>query len=314
MRKKMEMNSKAKEKSFDDGMKDFILNCKVRNLSKHTIYYYGTVEKLFTKYFNPNQTIESITKSTVDGFIMYIRENTNENFVTQNTMIRGLRAILYFFMKNGWMAEFKISLIKEVKEVIETYSNEEIKVLLRKPDVKSCSYSEYRDWTICNFILACGCRSLTLVNIKNKDLDFVNDLILYTVTKNKKQQLVPMSKTIKTILQEYVQIRKGEPDDLLFVNTYGTQLNKNSLGHSLVKYNRKRGIVKTGTHRWRHTFAKLWILNNGDMFRLQKMLGHSSLDVVREYVDMFTNDLQKDFDVFNPLENLTDKKTHIKMK
>ena len=45
-----------------------------------------------------------------------------------------------------------------------------------------------------------------------------------------------------------------------------------------------------------------WILNGGDIFRLQKILGHSDLSVVKEYVQMFGNDLSVDFDKFNPLD------------
>ncbi|MCR3761907.1 site-specific integrase, partial [Clostridium felsineum] len=56
-----------------------------------------------------------------------------------------------------------------------------------------------------------------------------------------------------------------------------------------------------------HTFAKKWILSGGDIFRLQKILSHSTLDMVRVYVDMFTSDLQKDFSTFNPLDQLKQK-------
>jgi len=50
-------------------------------------------------------------------------------------------------------------------------------------------------------------------------------------------------------------------------------------------------------------------LNGGDIFRLQKILGHSSMDMVKNYVEMFNDDLQKDFDLYNPLDNyMKDKK------
>ena len=47
----------------------------------------------------------------------------------------------------------------------------------------------------------------------------------------------------------------------------------------------------------------------GDIFRLQKLLGHKSMEIVKEYVNMFNEDLQKDFNTFNPLEKFakTDK-------
>lgn len=72
-------------------------------------------------------------------------------------------------------------------------------------------------------------------------------------------------------------------------------------------------MEKTSIHLYRHTFAKKWILAGGDIFRLQKILGHSSLDVVKEYVEMFTNDLQKDFDKFNALEQIHRKGEKIKL-
>jgi integrase/recombinase XerD len=58
----------------------------------------------------------------------------------------------------------------------------------------------------------------------------------------------------------------------------------------------------------------MFILNGGDVFRLQKILGHKSLDIVKEYVSMFSNDLQQDFDLFNPLEQMADLKTEIRIK
>ena len=54
--------------------------------------------------------------------------------------------------------------------------------------------------------------------------------------------------------------------------------------------------------------------NGGNVFKLQKLLSHSSLDIVKEYVDLFTSDLQKDYDSFNPLEQFTDKKGKINMR
>ena len=62
--------------------------------------------------------------------------------------------------------------------------------------------------------------------------------------------------------------------------------------------------MRTGVHRFRHTFAKNWIVNGGDIFKLQKMLGHSSINMVKNYGDMFTDDLQQDFNIYNPLEKL----------
>jgi integrase/recombinase XerD len=40
----------------------------------------------------------------------------------------------------------------------------------------------------------------------------------------------------------------------------------------------------------------------GNAFTLQKLLGHSTLDMTLQYCAIFNADLQKNFDSFNPLE------------
>ena len=89
-------------------------------------------------------------------------------------------------------------------------------------------------------------------------------------------------------------------------------MTENALKLSMRDYNLGRGVKKTSVHALRHTFAKLWICNNGDVFRLQKMLGHSTLDMTRKYVNLFSTDLKKDFDEYSPLDKLVRKrrKTH----
>jgi integrase/recombinase XerD len=75
------------------------------------------------------------------------------------------------------------------------------------------------------------------------------------------------------------------------------------LEYEIAKYNKSRGVERTSIHVFRRNFAKQWVLNGGDIFRLQKILGHRSLDMVRRYADMYGNDLHRDFDNFNALDN-----------
>ena len=79
-------------------------------------------------------------------------------------------------------------------------------------------------------------------------------------------------------------------------------MQKDSITTMLYRYNHARGVRKTSIHLFRHTFAKNWILNKGDPFRLKAILGHSTMAMVNVYVSMFGRDLHKDFDEFNPLE------------
>lgn len=311
MRKKLSLKNNTK--SFKEGYEEFINYCKVRNLRPATIKHYEDIIKyIWSPYFDVNRNIDEINTKTIEGFIIYCKGKGQKD-VTINTNIRGVRAILYYFMKLDYLETFKISEIKENKDIIETYTKEEIEILLKKPNIKECAFYEYRNWVICNFLLATGCRAGTLVNIKIKDIDLENGMIYYRHTKNRKQQVVPISGTLQLILNEYISYIGSSV--YLFPSVYGEQLKARSLSHTLMNYNRNKGVEKTGCHRWRHTFAKMMILNGADVFRLQKMLGHSDMTIVRNYVNMFAEDLQDDFDKFNPLESVQkDTKKYIKLK
>ncbi|WP_242863215.1 tyrosine-type recombinase/integrase [Caloranaerobacter ferrireducens] len=304
MRIKMSKNEENRKKTLEEGFKEFYRYCRVKNLSEATLDYYEECYRVFTEFFPSDNRIEVISQKVIYDYIIYLQNQTNCNSISINTRLRGLRVILYYFMKLGYLDEFKIKLIKSEKKVKETYSDKELELLLKKPNMNSCSFAEYRNWVIINYLLGTGNRLSTVVNLKIKDIDFENGLIKIEKSKNRRQQVIPLSKTLERILLEYIKIRRGEPDDYLFCNIYGQKLTTNALSTAIRKYNQKRGVMKTSIHLFRHTFAKKWILAGGDIFRLQKILNHKSLDIVKEYVNMFTDDLQDKFEKFNALEQI----------
>ena len=87
-------------------------------------------------------------------------------------------------MKNDYMKSFKILLPKTDKETIECYTDTELKILLKKPDLKRCNFTEY--WVIINFLMSTGIRLNSFINIKIKDIDFDSEMINIKVTKNRK--------------------------------------------------------------------------------------------------------------------------------
>jgi len=300
--KKLTMNFST-EITYDEAFKRFIAFKKINNLSPKTIIYYEDCTRNFGRYFKTTQPCNIITIDTVYGYIEHLKyDNPDIKDVTINSYIRGLRVILYYFMELGYMAEFKIKMIKTDKVLKETYTEEELKLLLRKPDTKTCTFSEYRTWTMTNCFLGTGIRLSTALELKISDIQFdTNDILLRKT--NRTQQIVPLSQSLAKILKEYLQYRQGESDDYLFCNQYGQKLANSAIQSCLQRYNRKRGVHKTSAHLYRHTFAKNWILNGGDIFRLQRLLGHSSMDMVRQYVNMFNDELQIQYNEFNPLES-----------
>lgn len=302
--KRMTLQPEKEEITFEELFDDFIRFKKVRNLSPSTINYYEDCYKFFCEFFNKKECCMTITEDTFYQYIEYLKENKPDlSPATIDSYLTGLRAILYYGIKKEYISKFQVQLPKMDETIKETYTDAEVKLLLQKPDIKKCNFAEYRNWVIVNYMLGTGNRLSTITNIKIEDVDFESGNIVLRKVKNRRQYYIPLSKSLSHILNEYLLYRKGEPSDYLFCTVYNRKMAESGLEGQIAKYNRKRGVQKTSMHIYRHIFAKNWILNGGDIFRLQKILGHRSLDMVRKYVNMFSNDLKKDFDAFNPLDN-----------
>jgi len=156
----------------------FIAYKKIQNLSPQSILYYSESYRFFAAYCPGVTPCKEITKDTCLGYIQYLqRSNPNIKGTTINTYLRAVRAILYFGMEQGYLSSFKLQLIKANKELKETYSDEELVLLLKKPDIKKCGFTEYRNWVMVNYLLATGNRLNTVVNLKISDIDFDGGMI-----------------------------------------------------------------------------------------------------------------------------------------
>ena len=76
----------------------------------------------------------------------------------------------------------------------------------------------------------------------------------------------------------------------------------------LYNYNKSRGVQTTGVHRYRHTFAKQWILNGGNVVTLSRILGHSNLSITQNYINLLVTDLAKQVEEINLLDKFSSKK------
>ena len=307
--------NKGRDINYEDAHDEFIRHCKLRNLSDKTIDYYKEVLDVFIKFRGHNEfLVKEINREIIDEYILYLKDSGIKD-ISVNTRLRGIRAFIYWCMERDYLDKYKIKLIKEEEVIKETYTDTEMKLLLKKPNIKTCSFSEYRNWVMINFLIGTGVRLLTLISINIEDLDIENGVFSTSHNKNRKQQIIPISSVLNKILGDYLLYRSHDSDEEpLFCTEHGKRYTTSGCRSAIVRYGRNRGVERCGVHKFRHTFAKNWILSGGDVFRLQKILNHSSMDVVRKYVNIYGKDLQKDFDKYNILDRLSDEKEHIKLR
>ncbi len=310
--KKLKMKA-AKTLTFKEGCEKYLEYCRQRNLRQGTINHYRQSYTQFYKFFDPDTPISEIDEEAYKRYVLHLCATLN-NDVSINSYLRDLITTLHFLMNEGYIPHFKMKAIKVDKSHIETYNEQELRILLKKPNMKKCSFTEYQCWVMTNFLFSTAVRQRSLMNIKVKDLDFDNNVVYVNVTKNRKPLIVPLNHTMVNILTEYLKYRHHKTDeDYLFCNVFGQQLVRSTCYHMLYEYNKRRGVETTGIHRYRHTFAKQWILSGGNVVSLSQLLGHSSLDITQNYIHLLVSDISKQVDEINVLDKFQSKK-HITMR
>ena len=105
------------------------------------------------------------------------------------------------------------------------------------------------------------------------------------------------NETIKWINEE------GRSSGYLFLNNLQEQISTKGIGKQLQTYGMAYGIDKQvlHPHAFRHMFAKKFLKeSDGNIFWLADILGHSSLDTTKIYLQMSAREQQE---LFNSIVN-----------
>lgn len=196
------------------------------------------------------------------------------------------------------------TLPKSSAHLIETFSETEIRLLLTVCDTQT--FVGYRDYVIINFLLDTGVRLRELVDIRLEDVS-ITDGFVNILGKNRQYRTVPLSDMMASYLKEWLKVRGSSPSNHLFITQDDRKMSRRSVQERLAKYGKKANIrnVRVSPHTFRHTFAKMFVVSGGDVFVLQDILGHSTLEMVRKYVRLYSKDLQRNHAIHSPLSKFS---------
>lgn len=303
------MNTR-KGRAFSEVFGEFITAQTAKGVGEITIRNYHQVLHNITRFFDVETTMEDLSKKQLDEMVVEMRKAG----LAHNTIATYMRIVRTFLNWCGRenIVHITVPNIKEKETVKDTYTDDEVEALLRRPNA-DCQFCEYRNWVIVNFLLNCGCRAATIRNIQNRDVMLSDSQVIFRHTKNGKIQVIPLCSRMVNVLRGYMSVRGGEDADYLFCDEYGGMLSENALRLAIAKYNRKRGVQKTSIHLFRHTFARKYLVDcGGDAFTLQKLLGHSTLTMTKRYCAIYDADIAKNYDRVSPLAQMYHPREKIK--
>ena len=302
----------ANEFTFSDFFNTFqkFYELKVlEGLSPRSLKDYKNHMNYFKEYIDTQQRTTLVRCVEIDVFRSYLYYMVQEKEYkpcTINIRLRTMRAYLKWLYKEGYLNDDLSSRLKLVKEPIDTImplNDTDVKKLLRQPNIQT--YVGLRDFTIMIVMLDCGIRVGEVVNLKVGDVDlkgkYIN--IRSEVAKARIFRQVPISSKTVKYLKEIISIVEDANTDYLFPSAYGNKLDTNQIINNFRNYGKQCNIKqRCSPHVLRHTFAVNFIKSNGDVFTLQRILGHTTLDMTRRYIQLTSTDIIKKHKEVSPLD------------
>ncbi|MGN4127406.1 tyrosine-type recombinase/integrase [Lysinibacillus sphaericus] len=290
-------------------LKWFIEDCEVRNLRPFTIGYYHKELKQFYIYLREigvTTDMSEFSREDLKAIIKFMQEDRKLKTVTINTRLRAIRTFFNFLERERHISSENnpvkgLKLLKDNKQIMETFTKTEINKLLKLPNTRTMT--GLRDYTMMLFMLETGVRVNELVNIHIHHVDMPNSRVLIASPKGHRQRYVPVQKEMQEQLKRYLKIRGDVECTYLWINHDDGALARHSWQQIMCNYGKELDI-RANCHKFRHTFARMAVERGANPFELQAILGHSTLDQVLTYVNLFSNDVIKKHEKFSPLQDL----------
>jgi integrase/recombinase XerD len=186
----------------------------------------------------------------------------------------------------------------------ESQTEERKKFVMRRP-------SANRDQAIVLMLLDTGLRATELCSLTVNDVDLKTGKVMIRHglaggAKGGKGRTVYLGKVARKAVWRYLAGREDgeDPKSPLFISHDDRPFNKDSLRVLINRLGARAEVKKTHPHKFRHTFAITYLRSGGDVFTLQALLGHGSLDMVRHYAQIAEVDVEQAHRKASPADNM----------
>jgi site-specific recombinase XerD len=290
----------------DVWIEGFLRDRKAQDLSPKTISFYKSKFKNLLKFFSTVAVtrVSHITADIIRRYLIWLKE-TGHNQGGVHQGYRTIKAFLRWYwdeMEPGYRNPIEKVKAPRVKlDPLDPISIEDIKALL-----KVCNTEELigkRDAAIIMTLLDTGVRASELCAMKIDDFNIVTGVIHIRHGKGDKARLVFTGRKARKAIRTYLKARRDESPEL-FVNRYGFGFEYSVLREILRRKCVEAGLKKLQLHGFRRAFVINMIRADVDLLRIQDMVGHADLQVLRRYAKTKQDDLEVAHQRGSPVDHL----------
>ncbi|MFB2118884.1 tyrosine-type recombinase/integrase [Parapedobacter sp. 2B3] len=261
-----------------------------KRFSKHTITAYGHELAEYVHYLKTLDTdAVQMTHRQARAYLA-VRLESGLSPVSVNRSLAALRTYYRFLMREGAIAHNPFTLVKALKtpkRLPVTVDKEKLSEMLDSAGSFPDTFEGIRDKAVLELLFGTGIRRAELLQIREEHIDFYNGNIRIFGKRNK-ERLVPMNKSLHTLLRYYIDEKNKQ-----YAHNNSTNLivtNKGKDAHPRLIYDIVTRYLSTissqrkkSPHVLRHTFATALLDNGADLNAIKELLGHAGLAATQVY-------------------------------
>lgn len=284
----------------------FLLSCKVNELSPRTIEDYAQKVGAFVSFCISQGVKEpgDVTPNHVRIFLLVLRERIKPSSVHDyygcvNRFFNWLMG--EEILEHSPMA--KMHPPRVPKQVIQPFSQDDIRRMLVV--FGEDNFRGYRNTAIILTFLDTGLRLSELAAVQLGDIDF-NNGVIKVMGKGRKERFVRVGKETQKAMLRYLLTRKDKQPSL-WVDEYAQPIKPRGIQSLIKRLGKRAGITdaRCSCHTFRHSFAVNCLRNGMGEFNLQNLLGHTTLQMTRRYVQTFgVSDALSAHEKASPVDNM----------
>ena len=278
-----------------------------KRVSRHTLLAYKTDLQQFSAFIK-NTFSESKPEAADYGMIRSWIINLVEGKIealSVNRKIACLRSFYKFLLRQEYISKdpmLKIKGLKTKKQLPSFVKEGDMIALLDHTDFNG-GFRSVREKLVLELFYATGIRLSELISLKENQIDLRNQTIK-VIGKRNKERVIPFSKGIVPIINEYISIRNKEIEvkdhGFLFVTDKGEPCYPMLIYRSIKTYLKNTSSEKQSPHVLRHTYATHLLNKGAEINAVKDLLGHSSLAATQVYTHNSMEKLKKVFDQAHP--------------
>ena len=292
-------------------MDDFVYFKKVQGMAQRTIKDY---EKTFKAFLEFSNIIIFDMARVKHSLLEFFATKTDKSPATFNVPYSNLNSLFIWAVNENIIANNPIKELglkkKRDEGKVRHIDESIIKRLLNILDIST--YAGLRDYAIILLSLDSGIRPKEAFSLKVDDVDYIcNSLTINReIAKTRRSRTLPLSPQTVEILRKLISVKLKEWDNYLFTTVEGYQMTTDRWEKRLRGYS-TRINAKITPYDLRHTFAIMFLRNNGNVFALQQELGHADLTMTKRYVKLAESDLKNQHAIASPVNVFVKRTTRI---